>query len=473
MIAAWATDEVGSADLGDERLDARFERVLSALGSRPNLSIPAACGGRAEMVAAYRFFDNDKVTFERVLRPHVARTLQRVAEQEVVLLVQDTTEIELTRPAQVVDGAGELDGVRPGVLLHLMQAFTPDGVPLGTAWAGILNRTDGVSRATAAEKRGVNLHTPIEDKESGRWVTGLRHARAVAESRPGVRCVCVADSEADVYELFAEPRGRADWLVRACQDRALAGGAGRPRDRVQATPVRYTARLRVRGRQAKTGAEGRSRRQNRDTRAAAVEVRAATVTLRPPWRFDRRLPEVTAQVVVVREPNPPAGEPPVEWVLVTTLPIDTADQVRSVVAGYCVRWEIEVLFRTLKSGCRVERRRFEQVDRVTSCLGVYRIAAWRTLFVCRMGRECPDLDCEAIFEPSEWEAVWMAVHRTEPPPKAPPLSEMVRLVARLGGYVERPKNAPGAQTVWIGIQRMYDLSLAWETFGPGAKRGRG
>src|SRR5207244_11260930 len=204
-------------------------------------------------------------------------------------------------------------------------------------------------------------------------------------------------------ELFAEPRGEPSvhWLIRACQDRALATDSGAHlRDQVLATPVLYQVELLIRGRQAKTTAEDRARRQNRATRQATVEVRAATLTLRPPWRVDRQLPPVTVNVVLVREPNPPRGEPPVEWILVTTLPIDTFEQVRTIVGYYCVRWTIEVFFRTLKSGCRIERRRFEHVDRVLPCLAVCLIVAWRTLFVCRMGRECPDLDCEALFEPS-------------------------------------------------------------------------
>ncbi len=244
------------------------------------------------------------------------------------------------------------------------------------------------------------------------------------------------------------------------------------REQILATPVLYQVELLIRGRKAKTAVEERGRRQNRETRSATVQVRAATVTLRPPWRFDRKLPAITVNVVLVREPKPPAGEPPVEWMLATTLPIDTPEQVRTVVEYYGVRWCIEVLFRTLKSGCRIERRRFEHVDRLLPCLGLYLIVAWRTLFVCRMGRECPELDCEAIFEPSEWKAVWAAVHKKKPPTKVPRLGEMVRLIARLGGYVERPKSEPGPQTVWIGLQRMYDLSWAWDTFGPGAKVSR-
>ncbi len=476
MISSWAKEEVATVDFGDERLDARIAIVLSALGNRPNLSIPAACGGRAEMQAAYRFFDNDKVTFAKVLEPHIRRTHERLAVQPVVLLVQDTTELDLTRPVQDVEGAGDLDGSRRGFLLHEMQAFTPEGTPLGTAWAEILNRTGrGVSQMSAAEKqeyRKQRRRLPIEEKESMRWLTGLRQARMLAQQTPKTQYICIADSEADIHELFAEARGErpVHWLIRAYHDRAVEGNApGLLRDQVLATRVLYKVEILVRGRQAKTGVEVRTRRQNRDTRQAKVAVRAATLTLRPPHRLDRKLPPVTVNVVLVREPNPPQGKTPVEWILTTTLPIDTPEQVRAIVEYYCVRWNIEIFFRTLKSGCRIERRRFEHVDRVLPCLALCLIVAWRTLFLCYMGRNCPDLNCEVAFELSEWKAVWVTIHGKKPPKKTPRLAEMVRFIARLGGYIERPNSEPGPQTIWIGMQRMYDLAWAWESFGTQAK----
>lgn len=357
MIAPWVREELEAVDLGDLRLDARLELLLSALGNRPHLSIPAACRGRAELEAAYRFFDNDKVTFDKVLQPHIAQTLQRLAEQKLVLLVQDTTEMNLTRPEQEVAGVGELDGARRGFLLHAMQAFTPEGTPLGSAWATILNRTEGVSHASAAEKNRKRKQTPIEDKESMRWLTGLREARAIAQQVPGVQCVCVADSEADIYELFAEERGDVPvhWLIRACENRALqaeetaeAEQTRHLRERALTAPVLYEVQLQIRGHQAKTAVKERGRGQSRASRQATVEVRATTVTLRPPWRCDRQLPTRTVHVVLVHERNPPSGEPAVEWILVTTLPIDTLEQVRRIVEYYGVRWCIEID----QAGCR-------------------------------------------------------------------------------------------------------------------------
>jgi hypothetical protein len=224
--------------------------------------------------------------------------------------------------------------------------------------------------------------------------------------------------------------------------------------------VRLTHTVNIRARDAKVACEDRARRQPRVSRQAEVEVRAARLTLRPPYRPDRKLPEVTVNVVLVSEIDPPQDEPPVEWMLLTSLPIDSVDQIRQAIQYYYVRWMIEILFRTLKSGCRAEERRFEHCDRYLPCLAVYLIVAWRTLYVCRLGREFPDIDREAVFEPSEWKAVYQVVHRKSPPKKPPRLQEMVRLVAQLGGYVNRePADEPGPQTVWLGLQRLHDRPL--------------
>ena len=234
--------------------------------------------------------------------------------------------------------------------------------------------------------------------------------------------------------------------------------------------VLFTQTINVRGRKTKVRCDTRGRKQPRESRKAEVEVRATRVTLRAPWRHDRKLSAISVNVVLVTEIDPPEGDTPVEWILVTSLPIDDVAHVRTVIQYYCVRWMIEVFFRTLKSGCRVEQRRFEHVDRMVPCLAVYLIVTWRTLYVCRLGRGFPEMSCEAVFEPAEWKSVYSVVHK-RPPPKTPPnLQEMVRMVAQLGGFVNRKRtDEPGPQTVWLGLQRTHDLANCWLTFGPERK----
>jgi Transposase Tn5 dimerisation domain/Transposase DNA-binding len=470
-------DEMKTAALPDKRLDERLRQVLSQLAARPTASIPAACGGRTEMVAAYRFFENENTGFDNVLQPHRDATRQRMAAQPTVVLAQDTTEINVTRPEQQVAGAGPLDGdSRRGALLHLVHAFTPDGTPLGTVQGTAWTREEGT--VCASLSRAQRAAMPIEEKESHRWVVGLRQAAEEARHCPSTRFILAADSESDIYEVLVEgmaETNRCDWIVRACQDRALLCECGENkaethlRDYLTTQSELFRKTIPVRGRKAKVGCETRGRRQPRQSREAEVAVRAARVTLRPPWRGDRRLPPVTVNVVWVCEVNPPPGDEPVEWLLLTSLPVDDIEQVREVIQYYCVRWMIEVFFRVLKSGCLVEDRLFEYMDRLLTCLGVYVIVAWRTLYVCRLGRSCPEMDCEVVFEPSEWKSVWKVVKRTEPPLRPPALGMFVRLVARLGGYVDRQRAAPpGPQTLWIGLQRMHDFATCWQLFGPDA-----
>jgi hypothetical protein len=209
MPNAWVIDEMKTADLNDKRWNDRLREVLSQLASRPTASIPAACGGRAEMTAAYRLFDNEKATFQNILQAHSDTTRQRIAAESVVVLVQDTTEVDLTRPQQQVEGAGPLDGnSRRGALLHPLHAFTPDGTPLGTLSATAWVRAD--EPICASLSRAERAATPIEEKESYRWVTTLEQAQAEAEHCPSTQLICVADSEADIYEFvvqaMSEPR---------------------------------------------------------------------------------------------------------------------------------------------------------------------------------------------------------------------------------------------------------------------------
>jgi hypothetical protein len=239
------------------------------------------------------------------------------------------------------------------------------------------------------------------------------------------------------------------------------------RDQVLQQNVLFTQSISVRGRKAKVSCETRGRRQPRESRQCEVEVRAMTVTLRAPWRHDRKLKDTQVNVVLVTEINPPEGDTPIEWILITSLPIASIDAVRLVIQYYCSRWMIEIYFRTLKSCCRIEDLRFEHIDRFERCLAVYMIVAWRTLYAVRLGREFPELNCEAIFEPDEWRAVYQFVTKQVPPKTPPTLQAMIRLIACLGGYINRTRDdEPGPQSVCLGMQRMHDITQCWRMFSP-------
>ena len=150
--------EVAGVELGDQRLNKRLSIIIDRLSAQPHVSIPAAMHGRNELEAAYEFFANDKVTPEAILSKHYVMTRRRISQERVCLLVQDTTEVELTRPQQQVQGAGPLScESQRGAFVHPLMAFTTNGIPLGTAWhrlAQALDSNGTENRSTRGENQG-------------------------------------------------------------------------------------------------------------------------------------------------------------------------------------------------------------------------------------------------------------------------------------------------------------------------------
>jgi hypothetical protein len=275
----------------------------------------------------------------------------------------------------------------------------------------------------------------------------------------------VSDSEADIYDIFLEAEQHptpADFIIRGKEDRSTperdleAGPAvyRKVRDEVSASEIRATRIVDL------------PQTPKRQARQAELEIRALRVTVKPPHARSR-LPQVTYNVVLVEEVGGPGDGTDVSWLLITTLPIDSLEEILLVIDYYVARWTIEVYFRTLKTGCRVEEIQLESVARLKNCLAFYKIIAWRVMHVTFLGRECPTLPCTAVFAESEWKSVWRVTTKKELPEKPPLLSEFIPLVARLGGYNNRAgERPPGPQVIWVGIRRMIDFATAWLAFGP-------
>lgn len=463
----WIEEELAGIDLGDRRLNQRCKRILERFSADPQASINGACQGWAETHAAYQFFDNDAVDETHVLAPHRRATLERMNLHPVVLIVQDTTELDYTRKIRTVAGAGPLnEEYRRGFYDHVQVAFTPQRLCLGVVAIQLWARDDETFRQAKARK-----YQPLEEKESYRWLEGYRNACQIAAEVPATQIISIADREADIYECFLEaqqpgPPRRADWIIRARENRNLPerdAEAGpfcyrKLFDAIAEAPVLGKRMVRI------------PKTPKRKARKAKVTIRAQRIRLKPPYRPEGRLPEIEINVVLVREEEPPAGEEPIEWLLLTSLPIDTFAEVLRVIDYYACRWQIEVYFRVLKTGCKVEDVQLETSDRLRPCLALYKIAAWRVLYVTMLGREAPDLPCDALFADEEWKSAWMICTDKPPPKKPPTLRVFLPMLAELGGYNGRKHDGPpGPKALWIGIRRMTDFALAWCAFGPKEK----
>ena len=440
--------ELAAIDLGDQRLNHRAQRVAEKLGEKPTVSIPAACGGWDETKAAYRLFDHPAVTAEGVLAPHIACTEERLRAHPRVLCVQDTTELDYTSK-QDIAGLGPLNyETRRGMYLHPTLALTPERVPLGLldlySWVrepGSLGQEKDPSRA-------------LEEKESVRWVDGFAGVNALAEQLEDTRLTYIADREGDIYDLFVEapcPERGADWLVRVQHQERLLTDGRKLRAVLDAAPVLTEVTF------DKPASNGRP------ARTVHQQIKAVRVTLKAPSRPDRTLAEVTVTALLAFEPNPPAGEDPLVWVLLTNLPVETPQQAIEKLAWYLCRWQIEVYFKVFKSGCRVEQLQLEKRERLEPALAFYMIIAWRVLYLTMLGRECPEMPCDTVFADEEWRAVYLVTQRQAPPDAPPSLDTMVRMVATLGGFLNRKSDGfPGPKTLWIGLQRIPDFVVALE-----------
>lgn len=447
----WAAAETRSADLGDERLNRRFELVLRRLAEQPEKSIPAAFHGWGETQAAYRFFDNEKVTPEKVLSPHREATLERVRQHPVVLCVEDTSELDFTSKTKT-EGLGPLnfEGTR-GINIHPMLAVTPEGLCLGVLdlWQWVRDANDH-----GGKDRRDRLLRPLEQKESLRWVEGYKKVANLQGQVGESRLVYVADRDSDLFELFeAADQGPADWLIRAAQDRAVQGG-GLLWEKVGQSPSLGKVEFDL------PAGRGRSARR------VVQSLYAIRVLLRPPYRPDKKLAPVEVTAILAREENPPPGEEPIEWLLLSNLPVNSFEDACEKVRWYLRRWQIEVFFRILKSGCKVEQLQLQSRERIEAALALYLIVAWRVLYLTRLGREVPDLTCEVAFSPQEWRALYIVIKRQKPPPEPPRLMEVLTLVASLGGFLARKSDGfPGPKAIWIGLQRTRDFVLALEALG--------
>lgn len=451
-------DEMRGLALDDKRLNQRGRQLLQTLAAQPEASINTACQGWAETQAAYRFFDNDAVTPDALLEPHAAATMQRVRQQPVALIVQDTTELDYTAHPPTDSGCLNAAG-RRGLFAHVHCAVTPERLNLGVLDIVYHDRDPATLGQT--DDRAA---WPIEDKESFRWLQGYRLACAVAAAAPETQTVSVADREADMYDIYVEaqkPDGvRAEYLIRSrvtrcTPERNPAAGPQthfKVRERVAATAISHTRTLDL------------PATAKRAARTACVTIRAVTVTVKPP-QTQPHAPAVLLNVVLVHEVDGPGDDTEVDWLLLTSLPIATVAEILHVVTCYGARWMIEVYFRTWKTGCRIEDIQLETVARLQRCLALYAIIAWRLVYVTQRGRVEPDLPCTTLFTTVEWQTVWRLVTKQAPPKTPPRLVELLALLATLGGYNRRKGDGPpGPQTIWVGLRRLRDFLLAWDAF---------
>jgi hypothetical protein len=447
----WAEEQFGEADLGDVRRTRRLVKLGAQMAGNSSGTIPQQTGRLADMKAAYRLFAQEAVTHEAICMPHWQRTREETSALPVVFLIQDTTELDFTYHSKTRGLAPIGNGGGRGLHQQNVLAVDPARkVPIGLMYQRHHRRQEAPDGETRLQRR----QRPLAERESFWWVEAIR---SIGSAPQAVRWVHILDRGGDAFAVYdAIHETETDFIIRAAQDRQIVpnGHHGHLFDYVRSLPSLGERELTVR-------VAGSSPRK------AMLKVASGTVMFLPsstePELCHR--PPVSCQVVRVWEDPPPCDAEGLEWILLTSLPTATFEQAGYVSGGYALRWLVEELHKSEKTGCRVEERQLRDTDRLEPLIGLLSVLAVRLLELKFVAREEPDrLACDLFGD----EAVQVMARYLECADVDLTVGVFWRGIGRLGGHPGRKRDGPlGWLRAWRGWQAFQLILLGASLFAPG------
>jgi len=440
----WACAVLGSVDFPDVRLGRRAALLLAQRAERPGDSLAQAAVDAAAAKGNYRLLENDRVTAKHFWEPIHAHTAKRLVRCKRVVCIQDTTTLMFPGLAATT-GLGTMGTEREeALLMHSALAVRPDGQVLGLLHNNVWARPPEQFKKSHRRKS-----RPIEEKESYKWIRGMREVTELRDRHSrATKLLHVFDREGDVHEVVQEVIEQGgDGVIRCHHDRNVDGPYGHVRATLAACPVLTSCRIDV------------PRKKGQRKRQATIEVRSAELTLTPAGIYPDRKP-LRINAVWVHELDPPEGLDPLDWILLTTLPVATAAQCNDVIETYKLRWLIEDFHRVLKGGCRIEKTQLKTAERIEELLALLSAVAARLLALRQWARTEPDAPCTEVLSEDEWRVLLAYTHKR---PLAgglspPTMREAVRMIGRLGGHLGRKGDGmPGVKTSWQGWRDLQIL----------------
>lgn len=458
-LVARVVSEFAELDLGDPRRTQRALRMVAAMAKRPQDSLPASLGTNAELEGAYRLLNSEHVEYDDLLAEHRDRTIERAQQAEEVLVLHDTTTCTFEHGDS--REIGYLPTGKAGFFVHtsLVVDARHHRRPLGVLHVEPLWRSQRSGRGSRVKKVSGTEAATWKHRESERWA---RCVQECAEHLEGCSVVHVMDREADKYELCSHMLEQGQrFVIRSRHNRRLAASEDDEflHDVLEKTSIVAEREVYLSRRAGSSAPRSKSLMPPRLARAATLSISAAAVTIRRPRNVPESHPDcLTLHVVMVRETAPPAGQAPVNWVLLTSEPIDTREQVERIVDIYRYRWLIEEFFKALKTGCLYQERLFESRHALLNLLAISLPIAVELLWMRSRVSEQPDAPASDIVTPDQLHVLRKMGHR--PLPAAPSASQVLLAIAGLGGHLKR-NGAPGWQVLKRGYQRLLDYTAGW------------
>lgn len=441
-LKEWATQQWGSVELGDIRRTHRAVEVGSAIASNPSGSLPEQMQSWGDLKAAYRLLSEADVTHERLSQGHWQQTQQIAASSEaaVVLFVQDTSELDYSSQTQTRD-LGHIGNAKGrGLMLHSCLAVIPtpgNAMPIGLARQRVWRRTELKTKGETRTARAARA------RESEVWAETVEQ---IGAPRPEQLWVSVGDRGSDVFSDLRRCQALS-WqcLFRVCQDRKIVTAeakTGRLMQQARAMAAMAQTTLDLRGR------EGQAKQ------SIELQVAWSAVQIVPPKHGAERH-EAAQSGWCIRVWQAETTGKALEWVLFTTVAIDTAADALMQVEWYATRWIIEEYHKCLKTGCAIESRQLTTADALERLLGFLAIVAVRLLQLRTLARTDPTLPANAVVPDT---LIQMLQARLQLPPVPLSLAQFWHALARLGGFIGRKSDGnPGWQTLWRGWFRLQDF----------------
>jgi len=445
------------AILGDRRRSNRLAILFEQLRKHPGGTLPHKLKSPADLKALYRFCASKGVTHDAIIEPLRRYALGRVnPEADTVLILHDATELDYTSMRSLADQLGQIGtGGGRGYICHNSLAVAEDeGEVFGLTNQILHQRADVPENETLPESR------ERESRESLLWLHGTKGLPAEW------RFVDVCDQGADTFEFLEhEFRSGRRFVIRSKRVRCVYlghEGCG-PRRRLS-LQVEQLPELGHRTVKVQAQKDGRRRK----AREAKVAVQAGPILVPRPHARHGKYQGMTMPIWTVRvfEPNPPRGEEPLEWVLLTNQPVATFAEALRVVGWYESRWIIEELHKAMKTGCGIENMQFTATSRLEPMIAVLSAVA-TTLLNLRAASRREDATTRPATDVISVEYVQILsgwrYHRVR---SDLTIHEFFYALARLGGHQNRRSDKrPGWLVLWRGWMTLHAMLDGAEAIG--------
>jgi hypothetical protein len=457
----WAVTHFGGAELSDVRRVERAITIAEAMAASPGASLPQMFAHPYDLKAAYQFFRHPEATPDNLQAGHREHVLCALEKPGRYLLLEDTSEVLCTATGEIV-GLGPVGASKQahiGFHLHSVLAVrwpaAPDATPPRRPSVELVGLADQQYYVRQPRPAGVGPKAsarrvrPSADLESALWEQASRRI-GPAPADAAVSWIKVSDRAADIYDHLCEcQKQHQRFVVRASQDRALVTAAGQRAGKLFAT-ARATAScgqlalaLRARPGQA-------ARQAQLEISFTPVLVRAPQTAGYPPGAR----PPIACTAVRIWEPQPPAGVKPLEWILLTDLPVTNFAQACEVVQMYATRWLEEEFHKALKTGMDAEGMQLTTAGEWFAAVALKSVVALRLIEFRERVRLTPEAPAAAAgLDPLE-----LAVLRVRSGKELTTVAEVALAIGRLGGHLNRKSDGlPGWITLWRGWQILQTL----------------